>query len=90
MGQTNNHESKQEPEVTADDKRLKSEEDDYATPGENRMMDLMNPRVIEQLREVMDSLHSMKKRSALEVACGASHVTRELLLDRFAQVDLFD
>ena len=54
------------------------------------MMDLMNPHVIEQLRRVMDSLHSMKKHSALEVACGGCHVTRELLLDRFAQVDLFD
>ena len=81
---TKNIESKQEPEVAADDKHLESDEDDYATPGENRMMDLMNPRVIEQLRKVMDSLYSMKKHSALEVACGGCHVTRELLLDRFA------
>ncbi len=51
---------------------------------------MANPRMLNQLRNFLDSLTSMKKGKALEVACGAGWVTKEVLLSRFSEVDLFD
>ena len=50
----------------------------------------MNPRILNQLKNFIDGSISMKKDKALEVACGAGWVTKEVLLSRFSVVDLFD
>ena len=35
-------------------------------------------------------MKSMKKDTALEVGCGAGHVTRDLLQHQFAKIDMMD
>ena len=53
-------------------------------------MSLVNPKALEQLDSVLRSLDSMGRESALEVACGECHVTKNLLLKHFARIDLMD
>ena len=53
-------------------------------------MDEMNDPLIAQLRGFLESLKSMKKNTALEVGCGACHVSRDLLQHQFAEIDLMD
>ena len=62
----------------------------YETQKDKEALSLANPRMLNQLRNFLDSLTSMKKGKALEVACGAGWVTKEVLLSRFSEVDLFD
>ena len=42
-------------------------------------MEEMNSPLIDQMRRFMESLKSMRKDTALEIGCGACHVTRDLL-----------
>jgi len=50
----------------------------------------VNPRILDQLKNFIDNCTSMKTDKALDVACGAGWVTKEVLLSRFSEVDLFD
>ena len=50
----------------------------------------MNPDLIIQLRDFIDSLKSMKREKVLEVACGYGYVTDEILCDYFCEVHMFD
>ena len=54
-----------------------------------RMKDMNRP-LIEQMRGFMAGLKSMKKDTALEIGCGACHVTRDLLQHQFSMIDLMD
>ena len=62
----------------------------HATEGEIERMGLVNSKALEQLESVLRSLDSMGRDRALEVACGECHVTRHVLLNYFAKVDLMD
>ena len=50
----------------------------------------MNPDLFRQLLDFIDSLRSMKKDKALEVACGAGYVTKNVLHHYFNEIDMYD
>ena len=62
----------------------------YETQKDKEELSRVNPRILNQLKSFIDGRNSMKKDKALEVACGAGWVTKEVLLSRFNKVDLFD
>ena len=49
-----------------------------------------NPKALDQLKRFLESLASLKCESALEVACGEAHCTKEILSKKFYKIDLFD
>ena len=62
----------------------------YANADEIQRMKEANPYLIQQMRAFMGNLKSMKKDTALEVACGECHVTRDYLQHEFFCIDLMD
>ena len=54
------------------------------------MIEKMNPVLLEQLRDCIDNLKSMKKEKAVEVACGHGYVTNEILVEKFCDIHMFD
>ena len=50
----------------------------------------MNPDLIIQLRDFIDSLKSMKRENVLEVACGYGYVTDKILYNYFCEIQMFD
>ena len=63
---------------------------EYANSVEIDRMEEMNTPLIAQMRGFLGSLKSLKKETALEIGCGACHVTRDLLQHQFARIDLMD
>jgi SAM-dependent methyltransferase len=53
-------------------------------------MDECGGRAIEELKAVLDKLPSIGKSRALDVGSGSGRLTKDLLLDRFKSVDMFD
>ncbi len=62
----------------------------YETQKDKEELSRVNPRILDQLKNFIDNCTSMKKEKALDVACGTGWVTKEVLLSRFSEVDLFD
>ena len=62
----------------------------YANEDEKQRMMEAHPFLIEQMRGFVDGLNSMKSFTALEVACGGCHVTRDYLMGKFFRTDLMD
>ena len=62
----------------------------YANDDEKQRMMEAHPFLIEQMRGFVDGLKSMKSFTALEVACGECHVTRDYLMHKFFRTDLMD
>ena len=42
------------------------------------------------MKEFINNIKSMKKNTALEIACGECHVTRDYLQYEFFKIDLMD
>lgn len=53
-------------------------------------MNLTNPKTLDQLRNLLAKLKDLDYTNALEVAMGEAHVTKEILLEKFKEVDMFD
>ena len=53
-------------------------------------MSTANRVLLPWLAGILKDLKYLKRERALEVACGEGHVTREVLLGQFCEVDLFD
>ena len=62
----------------------------YATRKQKYDMSLVNPRAIEQLGEVINSLPGMSKDRVLDVASGGGELTRDLLNYIFNKIDMID
>ena len=62
----------------------------YASWLERLNMELCHDAAVIAMSEFMDGLCSLKYDAALEVGCGDGRVTRDLLMGRFGQVELFD
>ena len=50
----------------------------------------MNNMLIQQMTSFIQELPTMQMNKALEVACGEGMVTRDILLDRFFEIDMMD
>ena len=53
-------------------------------------MEVQNPYAIEQGSKFLIKLHSLKRITALEVACGGAPVTKAILSRDFREIDLMD
>ena len=62
----------------------------YANAEEKTRMEKLNPLLVEQMKNFIDKIPSMQKNKALEVACGECMVSRDILIDRFFEIDLID
>ena len=62
----------------------------YQDEDEEKIIEALNPFLIEQLQRFLKKLPSMGRESSLEVACGKGYVTREVFFDMFQDKDMFD
>ena len=53
-------------------------------------MQKANSNLVAQMTQFMENLSTMQTKKALEVACGECMVSRDILLDKFFEIDLMD
>ena len=70
--------------------RLNNRIPPFACAEENKLMDRANPIANDYLKDFLAELPELYFDRAVEVACGNGHVTRDVLLERYREVYLFD